>query len=204
MVNDKIMANKIIITESQFNRLFLTENRCHYLNMDVSLPSAGRTAPKMSEKDFTEKIKSIFEKESDRRFGFDSFLYTFCGYADNSANKQIKKDLSKVKVDSENVYAIGKVHMTKSGIPYLMGYKGGDWEVPVLFMVYWDGSKLRAYIPTYGNSFDRKRMTALGNDEKSDHECISKGTDGKAYQNDEVTYNKEACIKDFEARIKVK
>jgi hypothetical protein len=40
---------------------------------------------------------------------------------------------------------------------------GGDWEHPVFFIVYWDGKKLRAYIPSEGNPYNQKTMQAIGN-----------------------------------------
>ena len=46
---------------------------------------------------------------------------------------------------------------------YVKGCFGGDWEIPVLFFIYWDGKKFRGYIPTKGNTFNRKEKRSLGN-----------------------------------------
>ena len=40
---------------------------------------------------------------------------------------------------------------------------GGDWEFPVYFIVYHDGKKLRAYVPTNGNCFNPRTKRAWGN-----------------------------------------
>jgi hypothetical protein len=86
-------------------------------------------------------------------------------------------------------------------MPYVIVSAGGDWEIPVIFMVYWDGSKFRGYIPTKGNTFDRQRKEALGNNEKEDNKYARKY--GVGNYND-VHYNIDACIEDFRARVKVK
>lgn len=48
---------------------------------------------------------------------------------------------------------------------------GGDWEVPVFFIVYWDGKKLRAYIPTDGNPYNLKEKRAFGNHDSDAEEA---------------------------------
>lgn len=42
---------------------------------------------------------------------------------------------------------------------------GGDWELPVFFIVYYDDKeKLRAYVPKEGNVYNKENMIAYGND----------------------------------------
>lgn len=45
---------------------------------------------------------------------------------------------------------------------------GGDWEHPVYFIVYWDGNKLRGYVPTDGNPWNTTTKKAYGNDDNAD------------------------------------
>lgn len=59
-----------------------------------------------------------------------------------------------------------------SGLTLLTGVVGGDWEHPVLFIVYNDGKQFRGYILTEGNTFNRLSKTAYGNDEASDLEVL--------------------------------
>lgn len=67
------------------------------------------------------------------------------------------------------------------------------------FVIYWDGTQLRGYIPTKGNSFDRFRKIALGNDDNADRKFLERV---KCNANPHsVNYNKEECIKDFKHRI---
>jgi hypothetical protein len=51
-------------------------------------------------------------------------------------------------------------------VPFRGIWAGGDWECPVAFIIYWDGSKLRAYVPTDGNSWNTDTKRAYGNEEK--------------------------------------
>lgn len=55
-----------------------------------------------------------------------------------------------------------------TGMPYLGVMSGGDWEEPVYWVMYWDGAKLRAYIPTEGNCWNLKTKEAYGNDTDAD------------------------------------
>lgn len=93
----------------------------------------------------------------------------------NALIEKLGKDI-KVKFDLENVSCDASNFGPKS----LLGYHtendltwcgfsaGGDWEHPVFFMVYWDGKKVRGYVPTNGNPWNSITKEAYGNDEKQD------------------------------------
>jgi len=83
----------------------------------------------------------------------------------------------KVTFDLENVSDSPKdfgpktlmgFHTEANGLTYCGMCAGGDWEHPVFFCVYWDGKKLRGYVPTEGNPWNTTTNTAYGNDEKAD------------------------------------
>lgn len=86
----------------------------------------------------------------------------------------IEKDLKKVGFDQENVndnekdahtYAdIVGYHTLSNGLTYLGIEAGGDWEIPVFYIIYWDGKNLRAYIPKEGNLWNTDTKEAYGND----------------------------------------
>jgi hypothetical protein len=97
----------------------------------------------------------------------------------------IEKDLAKLDFDMEN-WAIGNAHpdytkypsdyggfngypcgyeVLPSGLPVLFVNAGGDWEFPICFCIYWDGSRMRAYIPKEGNVYNRKSKAAYGNED---------------------------------------
>jgi hypothetical protein len=73
----------------------------------------------------------------------------------------IEKDL-KVEFDEENSHVDG-FHTLDNGMTYLGVSAGGDWEVAIFYIIYWDGKKLRAYIPTDGNPWNTDLKSAYGN-----------------------------------------
>lgn len=109
---------------------------------------------------------------------------TLCEPADDAgfawSPRRIKKSLAgdlKVRFDFENFAASA----ADGGPPALMGpvmlghglvfwgmCSGGDWETPVFWIVYFDGRKLRAYIPTDGNCWNTATHAAYGNDDEAD------------------------------------
>lgn len=99
------------------------------------------------------------------------------GLGDLITNAGLGKDI-KVSFDLENVSWGGPNDFGPDG---LMGYRtlpggptilglaaGGDWEHPVYFCVYWDGKRLRAYVPTGGNPWNRKTRAARGGEDYED------------------------------------
>ena len=75
----------------------------------------------------------------------------------------------------------------ENGLPVLFVNAGGDWECPVCFCIYWDEKKLRAYIPTDGNIFNKKEKCAYGSEDEPDeidYENISKICDVNAIKKD--------------------
>jgi hypothetical protein len=89
----------------------------------------------------------------------------------------VEADLKKVDFDCENIAWDAKSAF-KNKLDTLLGYQtldngftfhgfmaGGDWEVPLFFLIYWDGKRLRAYIPTEGNAWNTSSKSAYGNAE---------------------------------------
>ena len=96
---------------------------------------------------------------------------------------QVEKDLKKVKFDTGNItsesYKFGAKDMLgyntfPNGMPYLGVCAGGDWEIPVFFCIYWDGKKLRGYIPEKGNMYNITTKQAYGNDNEADLKDLRK------------------------------
>lgn len=79
---------------------------------------------------------------------------------------KLGKDL-KVSFDFEN-FDIEGYRTLPNGMTYLGLQAGGDWEHPVFFIIYWDGKKLRGYVPTEGNPWNTTTKQAYGNDEDAD------------------------------------
>lgn len=171
--------------------MILLRNKSFSLNLDVPLPKKGRVAPKMSEEEFKIKMYDWLDKNSSEdhvRHTPGSFFYRITGF-----KSPLQEDFKKIDFDWENHDISGGIRFTKTGVPFLLGYAGGDWQVPILLMIYWDGKKFRGYIPEHGNAYYRKEMRAL--DSGEDLEALVGIKDPKA--------DVKECIKDFEARIKL-
>jgi hypothetical protein len=89
----------------------------------------------------------------------------------------VAKDLNKVNFDTENIteesYTFGPegllgYQILPNGMPFYGVCAGGDWETPVFFIIYWDGTKLRGYIPEDGNLWNTDTKQAYGNDKEAD------------------------------------
>lgn len=93
-------------------------------------------------------------------------------------------DLSKINVDFENVEQFGTedsyTHLPgleamegyemigdgDSAFPVLWCAGGGDWELPLVFVLYIDQKgELRGYIPEDGNAYNHEEKAAYGNNE---------------------------------------
>lgn len=92
----------------------------------------------------------------------------------NLLNSKISKDISKIGFDFENwdwdgnMFA-GNVMMgiqtLDNGFTFQGISAGGDWELPVYSIIYYDGKEFRGYVPEDGNVFNPKTRMAWGNEE---------------------------------------
>lgn len=201
------IGKTIVITENMYKEL-ISENKRYYVNLDIEPAKEGRTAAKISPKEFENKIRELYEKNGvDRRFTIDHFVYSLCRpYAKVPELSELYKDIQKVHFDFENCDSIGNKIRETSGISYIMAQAGGDWECPVLFFIYWDGSKFRGYVPIYGNAINRKTNSAFSQSDEDKEflrtQNIPEDEIDKAVS--WVTYDEEACLKDFRSRVKLK
>lgn len=120
----------------------------------------------------------------------------------------------KVSFDLENVADSPKdfgpssiigFHTEASGLTYCGIAAGGDWEHPVFFIVYWDGKKLRGYVPTEGNPWNTDTKSAYGNDDEADAKNAHKRWpdlyDGSEIDTGDFEFNPELIRKDITERI---
>ncbi len=143
---------------------------------------------------FKEKVFKVYE--TCREDGFTSV---------------IEKDLSKVEFDRENMtdpddndnfsnYPIGFKTIAPD-FHVMFCNAGGDWEFPICFIIYWDGKKLRGYIPEDGNAYNKKTKIAYGSEDWDSPEAVS-GEQHPEIEKNEVS--EERIIKDILDRIKLK
>jgi hypothetical protein len=166
----------------------------------------------ISIEDLKAKIEKIFVESPDKNM-FECLANLF---------EKVGKDV-KVKFDLENI--IDDEEGWKGELGGLLGYRqeangltylglaaGGDWESPVYFMTYWDGKKIRVYIPTEGNPWNRTTKEAYGNDEDADikdfkkhYKHLLEGVEEEDFDNIDVSgsveFDKDAIKKDFMTRI---
>jgi hypothetical protein len=131
----------------------------------------------------------------------------------------IQKDLDKVQFDLEN-WCIGNADPSYTKYPsdheglagYPCGYEvlsndlpvlfvnaGGDWEFPVCFVLYWDGVKIRAYVPSNGNCWNKKEKCAYGSEDGH------LGWDGDSdWEADEFQSDADLIRSDVMNRIQIK
>ena len=79
----------------------------------------------------------------------------------------VEKDWAKIDFSTENLDVTGETS-TPDGVPYIRVRVGGDWETPLVAIIYFDGKKLRGYVPKDGNTYNHRTKAAFGNDETSD------------------------------------
>lgn len=121
----------------------------------------------ITKEDFLKKFRELCLENNKSRYQFATESL------DLNLPDSVYKDLKKVDFSFENTeWEEGNEFMN-----YPCGYKelhngmhcvfinaGGDWETPVCFVVYWDGTSMRGYIPKSGNAWNRKAKCAFGNE----------------------------------------
>ena len=144
-----------------------------------------RLAPIITLDELKEKLKPIL--------GNEEFPYEM--------PEKLTKDISKVEFDFENYEYEGNGFMNypcgfrvlPNGLPVLFVNAGGDWEVPICFIIYWDGKSVRGYIPTKGNLFNQKEMCAYGSELNPDDD----------FDYEKLKSNEGEIIEDIMNRIQI-
>jgi len=164
--------------------------------------SGGRKFVPITVDELKKKIKAKVEKLNPEMAGEFHWLPEMI-----STDPTLSKDLSKVEFDFENwsidaeqnfgPAEIVGYRTLLNGMPFLGVSAGGDWETPLVFIIYWDGKSLRAYIPTDGNPWNTDTKMAYGNDEDADDKNRSKRFPG----NDDPDVDARKVLADIQARI---
>lgn len=182
------------------------------LNKDYVPVKGSRIIKKMSESEFLDKLKDYIKKygEYDDENNIDPFVDIYSAMMEDPTLDTDFEGFESGEPSFENITMIGKgddidwwneLEEKETGIqfidgaPYLIFYTGGDWELPLVFMLYYDGTKFRFYVPTKGNvlRIDGKERSAFGN-RPTDWDKNYKVTEyGKTYDTDELYIVKEMC-----------
>lgn len=136
-------------------------------------------------------------------------------------NDQIEKDL-KIRFDWENYTSPNDLdykfvpaeelcgyHQLDNGLSFFGFAAGGDWEMPVFGIMYFDGKSLRIYIPEQGNVYNTDTKQAYGNDEVADAKNIEKLYDIKCHSVDFLDIldgvpDSNKIVEDIKKRITIK
>jgi hypothetical protein len=147
----------------------------------------ARYYTEISKEDFLSHIKYLMlDQEGNPNYGWI--------YEEERITKIIEKDISKVQFDFENCTGYKENEGYLDG--YLIGYyelnpgfhtfwvsAGGDWEIPVNFMLYWGDNRLRGYVPKDGNVWNIKHKTAYGSEGDSEIFDWQENPHGPDYSN---------------------
>lgn len=135
-----------------------------------------------------------YETPEDVRADYDPFKFETAVHNGFPYSRRVEDDLSRVQFDAENTEiefdAPGFEGFNTIGdLTFLGVMAGGDWESPVVFILYPYGGELRGYVPDKGNHYDRKHLRAWGNgDSEKDEEmmeaCDEEDWDVKALRAD--------------------
>lgn len=120
-------------------------------------------------------------------------------------HQSVWKDWSKIDFSTENMDVIAE-ETTADGVPYLRISAGGDWEHPLVCILYFDGRKMRGYVPKDGNTYNHKAKSAFGNNDSDDAECIRQFGQGADPKGDAIDVEPDMALitKDIEGRIEAK
>lgn len=123
---------------------------------------AEKLKPIMQDEDFPYNLPKSVEKDLKVNFDWENYEYGVVYPANEPA-------LPSTNAKGFMNYPCG-FQVLPNGMPALFINAGGDWETPVCFAIYWDGSALRGYVPTNGNMFNRKTKWAFGNEGESEEQ----------------------------------
>lgn len=129
------------------------------INMNPSLiRKGGRKALKMSKEEVKEAMysyvmknhKDILEEcmvNGDEKPDIDDFL---CSLVDCDI---FSKDVYPCYIENWMDYeGLANWNTLSNGFTFFGVYGGPDWTGPIFYILYWDGKKIRGYVPRYGNT----------------------------------------------------
>ena len=200
------MARKYVpVTVDEFLALIAKECKKRLKSEETEVEFRAKSATGrydigiIDEADFPDVIDIGFVEENFRNFVMDY---------DSKVSEKIRDDWSKINFDLENLMTAPRdlpdhpligVQTLDNGFTFVGCHCGGDWELPVFAIVYWDGKTFRGYVPEDGNTFNPKTRTAYGSeddDEDRDEDLIENP--------DSIKLDKDKIIMDIKQRIVAK
>lgn len=117
----------------------------------------------------------------------------------------VETDWNKVDFSWENL-SVNGVKTTQDGIPFIDMLVGGDWETPLMAIIYHDGKKFRGYIPKKGNAYNHKAKSAFGNNDNDAAEAKKQFGPQAAGDDDYIDVSPDATmtLAEIENRLEAK
>jgi hypothetical protein len=175
-------------------------------NTNYQSPVQTLNAPKGGQKELLDLLVT------DGNDGWHDKLYEFLrgeAYEDLQGNiidldqisDKARQDLYQYEIDTENMINCVLGITQSSGVYYIACQIGGDWQIPVLIFIYWDGNDYRIYVPINGNCINTLNNSAFGEDESVDSQYFQKEF-GFDIDLDELICDFDACLFEFDRQIK--
>jgi len=178
----------------------VTEDAALSINMDVKLRVGGRKAPKGGAEHLTmDAVKEYLIRKGNISLVTDEINTWYDVFRAMEETTNIADDF-KYDIYAENVDIVDKIYTTTSGLDYLIVSACGDWQIPTISFLYWDGNKYRIYTPLKGNPINPISKLAFGEDYDADYAFYAANPQ---YEEAHIPANLPACIEDFESRIEI-
>jgi hypothetical protein len=144
--------------------------------------------------DDTEWLNEIMESYKDDEYDYHKQTIVKVLF---HQDKALQKDLG-IQVDFENLEveedlmdgiqgeSLVGFHTLNNNFTFLGIEAGGDWECPVFIILYYDGNRIKAYVPSYGNCFNLDFKSALGSE-----------INVREYDNIDTDIIEEKCEKEY-------
>lgn len=129
-----------------------------------------------------------------------------------SKDMKVSFDTENISIDSPGLRCVDApphgFFTLPNGMTMLGASAGGDWEVPVYFILYWDGKSIRGYVPENGNQWNTTTKQAYGNDPEEDAKNVKLLSPQLDFIKDELTIDEiewqfigTEIIQDIQERI---
>lgn len=137
-----------------------------------------------------------------------NYLYEFMYIFDFNKYLYVKFDFENIMLDprsfcnlnEKSLVGFRTIKIDNIIIPYLGVIAGGDWEVPVFFIIYEHDNELEALIPQNGNTYNTETLEAYGNNEKLDKDnCFN---EYRHYDYREIKLDKNKILEEIEKHFK--
>ena len=160
-----------------------------YINNDVKIiPQIRINVPKIDRDIFIEGIINYLKclkAEDDYHYSFAEMTDALTFDGEVNLSYELNEFITdSIILDCENAFvtaaeynnpnfnSILGVHQLSNEFVFWGILTGGDWEIPAIRIIYFDGKNFQSYVPSYGNTINLNIDGAFGNDEDEDEDYL--------------------------------